>query len=406
MPEKAPSSPTEVSSVLSIRQLESFFSRLRNKSFALPMNQNRIDLSELGLSGLALYSIYNLGDPYQEGSFQIESKAYEREVIDYIASLYELYDEPWGYISNGIGEANLFSLYMGRDFLEGKSRHNLHNGAIKPILFFSKSSHYSIHRTAKILNLQYRVINVDARGGISLSDLEQAINQYQYRPMLFVLNMGTAFSGATDDLQEVNNLLQKYNVSDFFIHCDAALSGMIQPFADKTLSTSFEKGINSIVIAADKFLGSPIPSAIVVTRKEYTQYIQNDREVTDSTDITISGTRYGLAALAIWYILQEKKDRLEEEVKQCLDKARYLIHLLREQHYPCYINDTSITVVFKKPLSRKFIENHQLYTRDGWAHVETLPHVTNEQLTLFVEELVESEEQARRDCQLNEQQPE
>lgn len=391
MAEKEHSAFTEISSVLSIQQLEDLFSQLRNKSFGMPLNQDRIDLSALGLSGLATHAINNLGDPYQQGYYQIESKAYEREVINYIASLYELYDDPWGYIANGVGEANLFSLFMGRDFLERKSRSNLHDGAIKPILFFSKAAHYSIPKAARILDLQSRIIDVDESGEINYFDLEHAINQYQYRPMLFALNMGTVFSGATDDLLRVNDLLQKYNVSDYFLHCDANLSGMIQPFVTKPMAMSFEQGMDSIVIAADKFLGSPIPTAMVVTRRSNTQYIQNESEVTDSTDITISGSRHGLAALVIWYILQEKKDKLVDEVKQCLEKAQYLKALLQQHSYPCYLNNNSITVVFKKPLSASFIKQYQLAVKDGWAHLVTLPHVSYEQLALFVDELIESE---------------
>lgn len=396
MPDKEQPTTTEVSSVLSIQQLEALFSDLRKHSFGVPLNQDKIDLSELGLSGLALHTINNLGDPYNEGCNKIESKAYEREVIDYIASLYELYDGGWGYIANGESEGNLFSLYMGREYLEKRSRNNLHDGSIKPVLFFSKATHDSIPKAARIMGLQCRVIDTDESGEMNYFDLEHAINQYQYRPLIFVLNMGSTFSGATDNLQKVNALLQKYNVSDHFIHCDAALSGMIYPFVDKDLPISFGEGLDSIVISGDKLLGSPIPSAMVVTRKEYTQYIQNDVEVTGSNDITISGSRYGLAAIAIWYILQEKKDTLNEEVRQCLDNADYLCQLLREQNYPCFINKNSITVVFKQPLSGQFIKRYQLEVENGWAHIVTLQHVTHQQLTFFVDELIESERKERK----------
>ena len=66
---------TEVSSVLSIQQLEVLFSDLRKRSFGMPLNQNKIDLTELGLSGLASHTISNLGDPYKEGCYKIQSKA-------------------------------------------------------------------------------------------------------------------------------------------------------------------------------------------------------------------------------------------------------------------------------------------------------------------------------------------
>ena len=72
MPDKEHPSSTEISSVLSIKQLEVLFSELRKYSFGMPLNQDKIDLSELGLSGLASHTIYSLGDPYKEGSNQIQ----------------------------------------------------------------------------------------------------------------------------------------------------------------------------------------------------------------------------------------------------------------------------------------------------------------------------------------------
>ena len=393
MTEKEQPLSTEVSSVLSMEQLEELFADLRTRSFGRPLNQDKPDLSELGLSGLATHTINNLGDPYNEDNHQIESKAYERQVINYMASLYGLHTDAWGYITSGRNEGNLFALYMARESLESKSRNNLNDGGIKPILFFSKATHHSIPKAARITGMQYRVIDTDDTGEINYLDLEHAINQYQYRPMLFVLNMGTKFTGATDSLQRVDDLLLKYNVTDYFIHCDAALSGMVIPFSDAPLSMSFEKGIDSIVISGDKFLGSPIPSAMVVTRKQFTEYIKNDIESFGISDVTISGTRYGMAAIAIWYILQEKQEKLPKEVKQCLDNTHFLQQLLTAQDYPCFVNEHSITLVFKKPLSQEFIERYQLTVEGNWAHIILMPHVTEQRLEKFVDELIDSEQQ-------------
>lgn len=393
MPDKEQSEPTEVSSVLSIEQLETLFAELRIRSFGMPLNQNRVDLSALGLSGLALHSINNQGDPYNEGDYQIQSKAYEREVINYLASLYGLYEDAWGYICSGNNEANLFALYTGREMLENKSRNHLNDRVIKPILFFSRATQYSILQAARIMGLQYRVIDIDEAGEMNYFDLEQAINQYQYRPMLFVLNIGTGFSGATDKLYKVNELLLKYNVTEHFIHCDASLSGMLMPFTGKPLPISFDKDIDSIVISADKFLGSPIPSEMVVTRRQYTRYINNDMDVIGSPDTTISDSRSGMAALVAWYILQEKKETLASEVQQCLDNTMFLQQLLQAQNYPCYVNEDSITLVLKKPLSQHFITRYQLAVEGDRAHLIVMPHVTERRIEIFVDELLESDQQ-------------
>jgi histidine decarboxylase len=136
--------------------------------------------------------INNLGDPYEEGSFTINSKMMEQAVLDYFAKLWNV--EPhnpddsescWGYVlSMGSSEANLYGLWNARDYLAGKfllgsteeetRKASLAGGSVRvesaprvlrvtgfqetnalsPVLFYSEDTHYSIVKSAIVLRLK------------------------------------------------------------------------------------------------------------------------------------------------------------------------------------------------------------------------------------------------------------
>lgn len=134
----------------------------------------------------------NLGDPYKDGNFTLNTKMIERAVIDYYAQLWNAKphnpDDPessWGYVlSMGSSEANLYGLWNARDYLAGKflleeteeetQRASLREGsarveagaivrrvtefsetnALSPVLFYSEDTHYSIIKSAIVLRLK------------------------------------------------------------------------------------------------------------------------------------------------------------------------------------------------------------------------------------------------------------
>lgn len=137
--------------------------------------------------------INNLGDPYKDGNFTLNSKIIERAVLDYYAQLWNITsynpDDPescWGYVlSMGSSEANLYGLWNGRDYLAGKfllepteeetrktslgreGATRVESGAIarrvtkfsepnslSPVLFYSEDTHYSIIKSAIVLRLK------------------------------------------------------------------------------------------------------------------------------------------------------------------------------------------------------------------------------------------------------------
>jgi histidine decarboxylase len=142
------------------------------------------------------FHINNVGDPFQTGSFTLNSKWMERAVLDYYARLWNARwphdrDDPetyWGYVlTMGSTEGNLYGLWNGRDYLAGKcllddpesideARQASRDGharcvprrivyqqaaapredphAFSPVAFYSEDSHYSIVKAMRILGIQ------------------------------------------------------------------------------------------------------------------------------------------------------------------------------------------------------------------------------------------------------------
>lgn len=81
------------------------------------------------ISAFLSSSVNNIGDPFEAGSFTVNSKWMERNVLDYYASLWNAKwphdpkdpETYWGYVlTMGSSEGNLYGMWNARDYLEGK----------------------------------------------------------------------------------------------------------------------------------------------------------------------------------------------------------------------------------------------------------------------------------------------
>eukprot|EP00951_Prasinocladus_malaysianus_P019223 scaffold155256_cov38-Prasinocladus_malaysianus.AAC.1 len=79
-----------------------------------------LDFDYSALSGLSRYLINNCGDPFEEGNYRFHSKSFEREVLSWFARLWGLDAvdrQPWGYVTNGGTEGNMFAAFLARELL-------------------------------------------------------------------------------------------------------------------------------------------------------------------------------------------------------------------------------------------------------------------------------------------------
>ncbi len=332
------------------------------------------------LQSLQNYSINNLGDPFVESNYGVHSRSFEIAVLDWFAKLWEISKEDyWGYVTNSGTEGNLHGILVGRE--------NFPDG----ILYASEDSHYSVFKAARMYRMQCEKIKSLENGEIDYDDLKLKLLHNVDKPAIINANIGTTVKGAIDNIDKIIDILYEcgYNQDRFFIHCDGALFGMMIPFITDAPIISFKKPIGSISISGHKFVGSPVPCGVVITRKKLVEKLESTIEYINSKDITIMGSRNGHAPIYFWYTLCKKGiDLIKLDVQYCLENAKYLFTRLSKHNIKTMMNELSSTVVFSKPNDEDFIKKWQLACQGEYAHVVVMPNIPREKLDIFIDELI------------------
>ena len=320
------------------------------------------------------FSLNNAGDPFitRSGS-KLNSHQFEQEVLTFFAKLYKAEDW-WGYVTTGGTEGNFYGLLLGREaYPDG-------------ILYASDNSHYSVAKAARILRIEQVVVRSQSNGEIDYEDLSNKLNTNH--PVIINLNIGTTFKGATDNLDQILEILAAREIEKFHIHCDGALGGMLLPYSKPDWMT-FNRPIHSLAISGHKFIGCPFPCGIVLTRKPLVDQLASSVEYIGSKDTTIGGSRSGHAPLFLWYAIQQRGNQFEQEARECLAKAAYFHRQLKGAGLDCLLNPYSSTVVFPKP-GTKVVEKWQLATQGNLAHAVIMQNHSYELLDCLLANLLKS----------------
>lgn len=163
--------------------------------------------------------------------------------MNYFSSLFSIPPEQsWGYVTNGGTEGNMFGCYLARElFPEGT-------------LYYSQETHYSVAKIIRLLRIKAKEIPTQPTGEIDCDKLaEQIVGDGECHPIIFA-NIGTTMKGAVDDIGAIQRRLSAIGIprQDYYLHADAALSGMILPFLDDAPAFSFADGIDSISVSGHK----------------------------------------------------------------------------------------------------------------------------------------------------------
>jgi histidine decarboxylase len=334
------------------------------------------------LQSLQKYSINNLGDPFIESNYGVHSRDFEVAVLDWFANLWNIpKDEYWGYITNCGTEGNLHGILVGRE--------NFPDG----VLYASEDSHYSVFKASRMYRMSLVKVASQPSGEMDYENFKMCLSRSD-RPAIVNINIGTTVKGAVDNVDKVIAALNEcgYTQDRFYIHCDGALFGMMLPFVKQAPNVSFTKPIGSISISGHKFVGSPVPCGVVMTRKNLVAKLASDIEYINSRDATIMGSRNGHAPIYFWYTLCKKGiEYIKQNVEQCIDNAHYLLYELRKHGIDAMLNDLSSTVVFQRPKDEAFIRKWQLACAGPYAHVVVMPNIDKVKLDIFVNDLITSQ---------------
>lgn len=393
---------------------------------------------EKQLSRFLDVSLNNVGDPFVNGNYTINSKCIERSVLDYYASLWNAkwpsqgpyIDENdqfqkgdpesyWGYVlTMGSTEGNLYAMLNARDYLSGvmlleeevrsvtKDGEQISNcqvyahhpcppkrnpNAYTPVAFYSEDTHYSIVKAMAVEKIDTfgdlgnrlypnqnpiepgqpwpsEVASTPPSDGLYVSsgaiDVEHLTKYVEFfaekgHPILLVLNCGTTFKGAYDDVDTItqrlepilkrNGLWEREVLVDpddpssgyetrtgFWLHIDGALGASYLPFikmakeCPKYQPFFAENGgytgpefdfrnpmVHSIVTSGHKWPGAPWPTGVYMTKQKFMVSPPDNPEYIGSPDTTFAGSRNGLSPLVLWeyFTRNSYSDQMEMAMK-------------------------------------------------------------------------------------------
>jgi histidine decarboxylase len=331
------------------------------------------------------YSLNNVGDPFMEAHYRINSREFEREVLQFFAELtHAPANDWWGYVTNGGTEGNLYGMYLAREmFPDG-------------IVYFSRDSHYSVAKNLHFLGMRNIMIRSQANGEMDYDDLHETIRIRRDATPIIFANIGTTMTEGRDDIGRIQGILDDLSIERRYIHSDAALCGGYAAFLDPRPAWDFADGADSIAISGHKFFAMPIPCGIVLARKRYVDRVGQSVAYIGTRDTTISGSRDGFTVLGLWYAIRSFGF---EGMKARLEKAMALADYAEEQFRAAGIlarrNKTALTVVFPKP-SESVCDKWQLATAGEISHIVCMPHLRREQIDALVEDILKSEEEDSR----------
>ena len=322
------------------------------------------------------FSINNVGDPFMESNYGVNTKEFEREVLDFFADLMHIRKEDfWGYVTNGGTAGNMFSLYLARELYPDG------------MVYFSKDTHYSIPKSVRVCNMEYRIIDSQPNGEIDYLDLEKQLQENRNRPAIIVANIGTTMTGAVDKVSKIHQILESNSLKKFHIHCDAAMGGMLLPFLEDAPQFDFRLPISSMAISGHKMIGAPVPCGIVLTKKELVQRIEKPIEYIVAVDNTLSGSRNGLSPLFLWYAVKKLGNKgFKALAKRSVRNANYALSKFKEIGWDAWINPNANVVVLKRP-SEELVKKWQLAVYGEIAHIYAMGHVSEKMIDEFVSDL-------------------
>ncbi|MGL4454808.1 MAG: histidine decarboxylase [Plesiomonas sp.] len=311
------------------------------------------------------FSINNCGDWSEYCNYLLNSFDFEKEVIEHFSHLYQIpFDNCWGYVTNGGTEGNMFGCYLARELFPSSR------------LYFSKDTHYSVAKIVKLLRIEHCIVESRQNGEMDYDDLISKIKANNEKHPIIFANIGTTVRGAIDNISIIQRRIAELGIArnDYYIHADAALSGMILPFVDEPQPYNFADGIDSISVSGHKMIGSPIPCGITIAKKENVDKISVEIDYIAAHDKTITGSRNGHTPIMLW--VAAKSISMEEQrrrIQRCLNKAEYAVKRFNDAGIPAWRNKNSITVVFPKP-SEYVWKKHCLAISGDVAHMITSAH--------------------------------
>jgi len=406
-------------------------------------------------------------------------------------------DSYWGYVlTMGSTEGNLFSVLNARDYLSGRllvveelssdsrnaSVHAMYQCEVRntdsqncftPIAFFSGDTHYSMMKAVHAMGVRtFSQVGEElfpdecplvgeggqwpefvpseaptdelpvGSGAIDVDKLAILVQFFAERgyPIFIVLNYGTTFKGAYDDIPAVEKkiipILKSYGLYErtlswddssevgdirtgYWVHVDGALGAAYMPYVkmavkngdldesaeapDFDFKNSF---IHSMVTSGHKWPGAPWPCGIYMSKQKYLVIPASSPDYIGTPDSTLAGSRNGFSAMVLWTLIANRNfDEIYQSAIHSSNITNYAYTRLKTIHDDLLAEDShqdtwlqrspaSLAIIFRKPkdeimfefslsLSYEIVNNQ----KRSYVHIFGMHDRTKEQIDSLVSKL-------------------
>ncbi len=328
------------------------------------------------------------------GTHELEKEVLNVLAVDFFNCKPDNFD---GYIATGGTEANIQALWVYRNHFVNNCKAKFDEIAI----IASEDTHYSIPKGANLLGLDYIIVPVDFETRIIqrdvLFDLIKTAKQQGKKYFIIISNMATTMFGSVDDPNLFVDVLEELNV-EFKIHIDAAFGGFIYPFSkDKQEIGLDNPHINSITIDAHKMLQAPYGTGVFICKKGLIHNVLTEEaQYVNGMDLTLSGSRSGANAMAVWMILfSYGPHKWFEKISVILMRTKWLCDQLDDLNINYFRHPNMNIVTIKSdgiPVEVEDKFDLVPETHDGhnkWYKVVIMDHVEIDLLEKLIEALKE-----------------
>lgn len=328
------------------------------------------------------------------------SQKIEKETIEILATAIfgceqDGYD---GYIATGGTEANLQALWMFRNYF-------MKSFGAQPAeiaIIASEDTHYSIAKGSNLLLIDWLNVKVDFESRqIDVVAFEKQLleaAQLGKKYFIVVCNMGTTMFGSVDNPGDYTSILEKHQLA-YRLHVDAAYGGFVYPFLAKENLLDFKNpAVSSITVDAHKMLQAPYGSGVFLCRKDLIENVlTKEAEYVEGMDLTLSGSRSGANAVAVWMILVTYGENgWFEKVKVLQMRTDWLCQQLTALNID-YFREPNMNIVTIKSsfipelIAHQFDLVPQKHTgKNDWYKIVVMDHVEIDQLKKLLDQLKES----------------
>ncbi|MEO6831034.1 MAG: pyridoxal-dependent decarboxylase [Chitinophagaceae bacterium] len=340
---------------------------------------------------------HTLGD---SEAFFSGTQELERDVIN-ILSVDLLKAEPDGcdgYIAAGGTEANIQAcwIYRNRFLQDYDATHE------QIALLASEDTHYSVAKASNLLHLPWYSVAVEHNTRAILKEnlvaqIDKAVAE-GIRYFIVIANMATTMFGSVDNPDLYAEVLREKDLP-FFLHVDGAFGGFVYPVSSPGNNLSFTNpNVSSITLDAHKMLQAPYGTGVFLVRKGLMQYVYTkEAQYVNGMDITLSGSRSGANAIAVWMILCTYGPYgYVEKINKLLYRTKWLCRELDRMGMKYYRHPAmNIVAMEAAPISHELAEKYGLVpdTHQGepnWYKIVVMEHVEIESLQELLAEFGES----------------